>query len=108
PERIRVRLYDQIPNPAAGPLRWLERFSPVCVSRAAGLSLGYGILLRRDEAHDPGLLTHEMVHTSQFEHRGSLMRFLFDYLTECLVHGYFAAPMEEEARKKAGSGLERG
>ncbi|HEX8372839.1 MAG TPA: hypothetical protein VF585_08675, partial [Chthoniobacterales bacterium] len=63
----------------------------------AGLALGYGIFVRSDRESDRFLVAHELVHTAQYERCGSCTAFLRQYLHECLIVGYPAAPMEQEA-----------
>lgn len=101
PERIRVRLVDEVPaglhpllKAAGGKLGWV---SPHTV----GMSLRYGILIRADGRLDRHLLVHELAHTVQYERLGGLRPFLKQYLRECLTLGYDNAPMEEEAERMA-------
>ncbi len=97
PEDIRVLEVKSIPLPAPRPLvklaaRWgLPAFEP------AGMALGRGIyLLDRDSR----ILRHELVHVAQYQRLGGIEPFMRQYLTECLLHGYFDAPLEVEAREK--------
>jgi hypothetical protein len=97
PERIRVMLVDTVPEPGLPPLRWASAMSGLSLSSAAGLSLGYGLYIRRDCFPDRDLIAHECVHTAQCERLGGLRPFLERYLIECLEFGYLNAPLEQEA-----------
>jgi hypothetical protein len=109
PERVRVMAVQAVPLPlplflqrAAERLRWL---SPI-----AGMTLGYGIVLRSDCADDRRLLAHELAHVAQYERyarikrdgsygRGRYSGFLRHYLRECVWPGYPRGPLEREARR---------
>ena len=109
PERVRVMAVPAVPLPlppflrrTAERLRWL---SPI-----AGMTLGYGIVLRSDCAQDRRLLAHELAHVAQYERYARIKRdgsyghgrfsgFLRRYLRECVWPGYPHGPLEREARR---------
>jgi hypothetical protein len=62
-----------------------------------GLALRYGIFIRADCWRERGLIAHELAHTGQYERLGGIEPFLRQYLGECLIIGYPAAPMEQAA-----------
>lgn len=96
PERIRIQVKQKIPMPELWWIGQLARRSGLGFE-PAGLSLGYAILIRSWEGRNTRLVTHELVHTAQYERLGGMEPYLRQYLRECLIHGYRDAPMEEEA-----------
>lgn len=100
-QRIRVLLVPQIPMP--GPA-WVQRLAARIGfdgSGTAGMAMRYGIFIREDCAHSPGLIAHECVHTGQYERLGGLAAFLRRYLFECLADGYSRSALECEARERS-------
>ena len=98
PEGIRVELVNRVPLPLPGFLiPWAKRLE-IPVSEPAGMALGWGIAAISE---DPALLRHELVHVLQYQRLGGHLGFMRLYLFECLFHGYFAAPLEVEARDGA-------
>jgi len=62
------------------------------------MTLRYGIFIRSDCWARRLLVTHELVHVTQYERLGSFEAFLRPYLTECITPpGYPNGPMEREA-----------
>lgn len=97
PEKVRLLAVSTIPSPddpilvrAAQDIRLISPFT-------AGLTLRYGIYIRCELICDRALISHELVHTAQYERLGGIEAFLRQYLFECLTIGYPAAPMEQEA-----------
>jgi hypothetical protein len=68
-------------------------------SQTIGMSLRYGIFIRRDHWGDRRLLVHELAHVAQYERFGGFRRFLFQYLQECINPGYPLGDLELEAKK---------
>jgi len=101
PDRIRVAVRERIPLPASRLLRAMAKAAQLSFE-PAGLSLGYAILVRTREGRNSRLLTHEFVHTAQYERMGGMGPYLQQYLRECLRYGYRDAPMEEEAILRTG------
>lgn len=102
PGRVRVRVVPELPWP--GP-RWLRKLAirmRLAPADIVGVSLGYGIWLRADQAGNRALLAHELTHVAQHERLGGLAPFLAAYLLECLEPpGYPAGPLEREALRVA-------
>jgi hypothetical protein len=96
PERIRIQVQEKIPMPDLWWIGQLARNSGLGFE-PAGLSLGYAVVVRSWEGRNTWLVTHEFVHTAQYERLGGMSLYLSQYLRECLIHGYRDAPMEEEA-----------
>ena len=98
--RIRVQILPEVPLPGWSWMHTLAGAVGCAPAAVGGMALRYGICLRTDCAHDPGILLHECVHTAQYERLGSLRAFLHRYLIECLRDGYEASSLEAEARSR--------
>jgi hypothetical protein len=103
PERIRLLMVDAIPIPGNPVLMFAGRITGLFSPHTAGMALRYGIFVRKDCWGDRRLIAHECVHTAQYERLGGFHGFLSRYLRECLVIGYPAAPMEQEAILKSAT-----
>jgi hypothetical protein len=101
PQRIRIEVRERIPMPGSRLLRVLAMQVGLSLE-PVGLSLGYGIVVRAREGRNSRLITHEFVHTAQYERLGGMKPYLRQYLRECLLFGYSNAPMEEEAVVETG------
>lgn len=94
PDLVRVLVVDRMPLAPDG----LEQISKelLDVECAAGLTLGYGILVTKGcESHR--LIRHELGHVLQVERVGDMLTFLALYLEQVLHYGYDHAPFEVEA-----------
>ena len=96
PEEIRVLEINPIPTPLPQPILKLAESWGFPVFSSAGMALGRGIYIL--EGHSR-VLKHELVHVAQYQRMGGIEPFMKQYLMECLLHGYLAAPLEEEARE---------
>lgn len=101
PERVRLLEVDAIPAPAHPILRAACSAIKFLTSTPRGLTLNYGIFVRRDSAQDRLLLLHELAHISQYERLGGMLPFLRKYIFECFTLGYHRAPLELEANEVA-------
>ncbi|HEY3897459.1 MAG TPA: hypothetical protein VGM54_02540 [Chthoniobacter sp.] len=97
PQRVRLLTVRAIPAPDHPLLRAAGEATGLISPFTAGLTLRYGIFVRRDFIEDRRLIAHELVHTGQYERFGSVAAFLRQYLSECLTIGYPEAPLEQEA-----------
>jgi len=97
PEQVRLLNVANILPPEHPMLRAAAEATQLITTRTGGLTLRYGIYIRSDCWDNRQLLTHEFVHTSQYEKLGGFQPFLQQYLHECITIGYPAAPMEQEA-----------
>jgi len=97
PEQIRLLNVANILPPEHPMLHAAAEATQLITTRTGGLTLRYGIYIRSDCWDNRQLLTHEFVHTSQYEKLGGFQPFLQQYLLECITIGYPAAPMEQEA-----------
>jgi hypothetical protein len=66
--------------------------------KTLGLTLGYGIFIKRTHAGRRWLLRHELRHVAQCEAAGGMGRFLPEYLSQVVRLGYSNAPLEADAR----------
>ncbi len=107
PRRIRVLCVDQIPLPGGPLLQWAATKTGLLTFSAAGMSLRYGIFVRREFLGNRYLVAHECVHTGQYERLGGIRPFLTQYIRECLQHGYTSAPLELEATQRAREIVEK-
>ncbi|MCW1915786.1 hypothetical protein OJ996_19525 [Luteolibacter sp. GHJ8] len=99
PEGIRVLTVNPVPMPVPQPVVNLARKCGLPVMNPAGMTLGRGIYIL------PGhewVIPHELVHVAQYQRLGGIEPFMRLYIRECLVHGYFEAPLEIEARERSG------
>jgi hypothetical protein len=101
PERVRVLAVAGVPWRWPG---WLARrlgrhgLGPGAV---AGLTAGYGILVRADRRDDVALLVHELAHVAQYERLGGIAPFVRVYLHDCARRGYAGSVLERWARRRA-------
>jgi hypothetical protein len=97
PEKVRLLKVARVPIPEHPALRAAADATHLISPRTGGLTLRYGIFIRADCWGDRQLVFHELVHTLQYERLGGFQQFLGRYLHECIIIGYPAAPMEQEA-----------
>jgi hypothetical protein len=98
-ERVRVQPVNVIPVPLPQFLRHTAELLGWLSPHIAGMTLGYGIVLRRNVCRDRCLLAHELTHVAQFERLGRFRGFLREYVRECVWPGYPHGPLEAEARR---------
>src|SRR5262245_46984280 len=99
PERVRLRVVDQIPPPLHPVLRMAGRRIGLISNFTVGLTLRYGIFIRADHWGERRLLVHELAHTAQYERLGGFRPFLESYLLECITPpGYPFGDLEQEAK----------
>jgi hypothetical protein len=98
PGKVRLCLVDEMPkvgNPAlAAAALEIGFLGP----KTLGLTLGYGIFIKRTHAGRRWLLRHELRHVAQCEAAGGMGRFLPEYLSQVVRLGYSNAPLEADAR----------
>ena len=97
PERVRLLALARVPMPDNLILKTAAAAIQFLTPATRGLTLRYGIFIRRDCWGDRPLIAHELAHTAQYERLGGIEPFLRQYLLECLKVGYPAAPLEQEA-----------
>lgn len=99
PQRVRVMAAHAVPMPFP---RWLRRMVEQLgwlSSHIAGMTLGYGIVLRGDMCGDRRLLAHELAHVAQYERFGRMGGFMREYARECVWPGYPQGPLEIDAQQ---------
>ena len=100
PERVRLRVVEQIPLPLHPMLRDAAEVTGLISPRTAGLALRYGIFIRSESWGERRLVVHELAHTAQYERLGGFQPFLEQYLYECITPpGYPFGPLEREAKR---------
>jgi len=98
PERVRLLRVMQIPTPRHPALAAAAHATNLISPSTQGLTLRYGIFVRADCWDQRLVVTHELVHTSQYERLGGFDGFLRPYLLECVTPpGYPYGLMEQEA-----------
>lgn len=97
PEKVRLLKVNQIPLPSEPSLRTAAQMTGLITANTIGLTLRYGVFIRRDFWNDRKIVVHELVHVAQYERLGGIDKFLQKYLQECIIIGYPQAPMEQEA-----------
>jgi hypothetical protein len=95
---IRLVVVDEIPLPEDPPLAGAAAKLGISSSGAAGLTLGYAVLVARGYEADQRLLSHEFRHVAQYEACGGIAPFLAVHLRDMLEHGYENSPFEVDAR----------
>ena len=110
-ERVRVMPVKAVPLPLP---RWALAFAHragLISPHIAGMTLGYGIVLRTDCYGDRRLLAHELTHVAQYERLGGwggIGGFLRQYLRECVWPGYPHGALEVEAQRAEKGAESRG
>lgn len=97
PEWVRVLSVEAIPSPSHPILKTASEQIELLPSAPSGLTVQYGIFVRRCRQQDRSLVVHELAHTAQYERLGGIVPFLRRYLLECATLGYGQAPLEQEA-----------
>jgi len=87
PKQIQLLEVDSIRVPDDTKLRQAAQMSGLLSPNMTGLSMGYGIYIRRGQA-TTRLLYHEFRHVYQYEQTGSITKFLSVYLEQILTVGY--------------------
>lgn len=100
PDKIKICSVRDIPRPVRGLLGKVNKIVNFVTDATMGLTLNYGIFIRRDCQGDRFLYFHEYVHVSQYERLGGFEGFLKQYLNECLSQGYLNSDLENEAVEK--------
>jgi hypothetical protein len=101
-ERVRVMAVDVVPMPLPRWARAIAYHTGLISPHIAGMTLGYGIVLRANCCGDARLLSHELVHVAQYERMGGwggVGGFLRQYLRECVWPGYPYGALELEAQR---------
>lgn len=102
PENIRLMRVDRIPLLNHWVIRAISRHVPSMCFDPVGLSVGYGIYIRSRYWGNRHLTAHECVHAGQYERYGCHRGFLHAYFSQCILHGYPDAPLEQEAIMRSG------
>jgi hypothetical protein len=57
----------------------------------------FSAFIHENASDKKAVLTHELIHTLQYERFGSIKAFITQYLKECLEVGYLQSDLEKEA-----------
>lgn len=98
PGKVRICLVDHIPQPGHPELMDAAAEIGFLGPETFGLTLGYGIFIRKTHTGLRWLLRHELRHVAQYEMAGGQDRFLTEYLGQIAGLGYDHAPLEIDAR----------
>lgn len=97
PEEIRILEVEEISAPTDALLRQVAAEMDFLGPNTIGLTLGYGVYLRKGFITDR-LLSHEFRHVQQYEAAGSVQAFISEYLQQIFRYGYRDSPYEVDAR----------
>ena len=78
-----------------------EQFGLLNKERTKGICFRYGIFINKKATNKNLVLIHEFIHTLQYEKFGSVEKFLYQYIKECIELGYENSPLELEAVNKS-------
>jgi hypothetical protein len=98
PQKIRIVVVDQIPLPDDASLKVAAGSVGLAQSSAAGMTLGYAVIVHRGWERDVRLLSHEFRHVAQYEAAGGIRPFLLVHLPQLVEFGYEDSPYEVDAR----------
>ncbi len=98
PDRVRIKLVQQIPAPADPELRSIAIQTGLIGPHTGGITLGHGIYIL-DGQDSNRLVSHELRHVHQYEVAGSIAAFLQTYLEQSAMVGYDRAPLELDAQR---------
>jgi hypothetical protein len=100
PERVRVRVVEEIPLPLHRLLREAAGSTGLISPFTVGMSLCHGIFIHSEYWGERRLVVHELAHTAQYERLGGFRPFLQQYLLECITPpGYPFGSLEQEAKR---------
>ena len=94
-----IRVYESsiVPNPSDIVLNELGKQIGLISANTIGICFRYGIFIHENASDKKAVLTHELIHTLQYERFGSIKAFITLYLKECLEVGYHQSDLEKEA-----------
>ena len=78
-----------------------KQFGLLNKERTKGICFRYGIFINKKTTNKNLVLIHELIHTLQYEKFGSVEKFLYQYIKECIELGYEDSPLELEAINKS-------
>jgi hypothetical protein len=94
-----IRVYESsvVPNPSDIVLKELGKQIGLISTNTSGICFRYGIFVHENASDKKAVLTHELIHTLQYERFGSIKAFITQYLKECIEVGYHMSELEKEA-----------
>jgi hypothetical protein len=107
PASVRLLVVDGIPLPDEPELQAAALDVGLSQSSAAGMTVGYTVVVRRGYERDVRLLSHELRHVAQYEASGGIRPFLAMHLADLVAFGYEDSPFEVDARAHEQDGAPR-
>jgi hypothetical protein len=98
PSSIRLVVVDRIPLPEEPALKAAALQVGLSAASAAGMTIGYTVVVRRGYEGSTRLLSHEFRHVAQYEAAGGIRPFLAKHLADLAAYGYEDSPFEVDAR----------
>jgi hypothetical protein len=98
PASIRLVVVDRIPLPDEPALKAAALQVGLSPASAAGMTIGYAVVVRRGYEDSTRLLSHEFRHVAQYEASGGIRPFLAKHLADLAAFGYRDSPFEVDAR----------
>jgi len=98
PASIRLVVVDRIPLPDEPALKAAALQVGLSPASAAGMTIGYAVVVRRGYETSTRLLSHEFRHVAQYEASGGIRPFLAVHLADLAAFGYEDSPFEVDAR----------
>ena len=94
-----IRVYESslVPNPSDNVLKELGNQIGLISTNTSGICFRYGIFIHENALDKKAVLTHELIHTLQYERFRSIKAFITQYLKECIEVGYHKSDLEKEA-----------
>ena len=94
-----IRVYETsiIPTPSDTFLLGIGKQLGLITANSNGICFRYGIFINENVIDKKAVLTHEMIHTLQYERYGSIKSFITQYLKEFIEFGYHNSNLEKEA-----------
>jgi len=98
PANIRLVVVEHIPLPDEPALKAAALQVGLSPASAAGMTIGYAVMVRRGYEDNVRLLSHEFRHVAQYEASGGIRPFLGIHLADLVAFGYDNSPFEVDAR----------
>ena len=98
-EMLKIAIELKIKNPEG--IRTLERGKIYGMDSIGGMTLNRAILLKKGIETTREVTAHELVHVKQYQDAGGIYKFLIKYVGQLRKFGYYASPLEVEARIKS-------
>ncbi|MDR0353120.1 MAG: hypothetical protein LBI02_07155 [Opitutaceae bacterium] len=98
PKRIRVLSVPQVPFPENKLICSIAEHVGLSTGHIGSLTLGHGIIIRKDQQGRADVWPHEFRHVAQCECLGGLRWFMRLHILEAIHFGYGMGPLEIDAK----------